>query len=295
MKKNCSIICWWFSFPTFPTATLTSMQALWTRPSSWTTSRTNLRCQTSRWWRIWVWKSVRGLICWWWETRAPGKHRYCESLTASGKHTVVRQIDWIWFVAVLLTSSGSKNNAWHIVVLQRFLNVWISKISTKSRFINFPLCCRFCSNDLMFRAQRNALPATETLHDWRHSARTGQCFHPTYHIIKNTDSSRQILCSFFTPTGDLPTEGYLPCIRYIMTKTFTVKLCKMQKKTQIIRFSAKSTKTRDAASRYSELHIIFFFFSGSVDDERIIQFLELAGVVSSVCSKLPFLSDWVFL
>lgn len=75
----------------FHIVTSTSTEALQTRPSSWTTFHTSLLTQTSFWWRIWVWKSAREHICWWWGTLALARRHYWGSSTDSGRHTAVRE------------------------------------------------------------------------------------------------------------------------------------------------------------------------------------------------------------
>lgn len=65
------------------------MQAPWTLPSSWTICLTSRLFQMSCWWKIWIWKSVRERMCWWWETQALARRLCWGSSTASGRPTVV--------------------------------------------------------------------------------------------------------------------------------------------------------------------------------------------------------------
>lgn len=65
------------------------MQAPWTPPSSWTICLTSRHSQMSCWWKIWVWRSARERMCWWWETQALARHLCWGSSTASGRRTVV--------------------------------------------------------------------------------------------------------------------------------------------------------------------------------------------------------------
>lgn len=126
--------------------TLTSMPAQWTPPSSWNTFHTSLRTRMSCWWKTWVWKSAREHTYWWWETPALARRPCWGSSTGSGKQTVVRESTEaeVWFIHIVVASQ-------HHLVL------------------------RFGPDDHMFRAQRNPLPATETLPDRWNAAWTGHC------------------------------------------------------------------------------------------------------------------------
>lgn len=83
------MLCFLLEF--LPSVTSMSMLAPWTPPSLWTSCPTSRRMQMSCWWRTWLWKSVRGRICWWWETRALARRLYWGSSTASGRRRVVRE------------------------------------------------------------------------------------------------------------------------------------------------------------------------------------------------------------
>lgn len=78
-----------FLFEFLLSVTLMSTQAPWTLPSSWTICPTSHHSLMSCWWKIWVWKSVRERMCWWWETQALARHLCWGSSTASGRRTAV--------------------------------------------------------------------------------------------------------------------------------------------------------------------------------------------------------------
>lgn len=88
-QNNCNIMLVFFLFEFLLSVTLMSMQVPWTLPSSWTICPTSHRSLMSCWWKIWVWKSVRERMCWWWETQALARRLCWGSSTASGRRTAV--------------------------------------------------------------------------------------------------------------------------------------------------------------------------------------------------------------